>query len=825
MHTVKRKHMSLQLFLCLLEVFHLTDKGYASPVTVPVTLTTTLGDVVGVRQTTGATPVDTFYGIPYAQPPVGPLRFKPPVAPEPWDGAKCGLEKPNSCWQVVDTYFDNFWGANMWNPNTPRSEDCLYLNVWRPACDSGCQPKTIMVWIFGGGFFAGTSTLDVYNAAQLAARNDVIVVTIGFRIGIFGFLYLGNDSAPGNAGLLDQVMALKWVNDNAVNLGGSPDDITIFGESSGAVSVGFHLLSPLSKDLFKYAIMQSASPLAFWSLQDVEFASSRARKLARDLSCNLESASDVLTCLQAVIAEKIVNRTYEYSTEPYLDVAFGPVIDGNFLTDNPVSIIKRGEAKKTRVILGVNKNEGYYFEVYAHKDIFDPLNKNGTISETDYQTILTYLFNNDTAVIQEVKQKYPVDSNNSFSTNIDSITGDMFFKCPVVDFAELYSRHSDAVYMYSFEHRTSQTPWPEWMGVLHGYEIEVIFGLPLAAGSNYTEAEKGLSSLMMKLWTDFAKTGKPSPTDEDQWPEYKPDEQAYVAIDIGGLRTGHKLRDDQCPFMDNNAEETRNTTSLRNLENESNNSNPVLVLDVNESQNRSRIFSSELFTQENNENNSSQMFNYTLPNQEYNSSGPVKTNTNQNSGDITSVFTLENIEDNSSQVLNNTLSNLENNSSGPVKTNTNQNTGDITSQFIGENSEDNSSQVLNNTLLNQENISSGPMQRNTYQNDGDDLSQLFTQESHENASSQVLHNTLPIHEYSSNFSSPGITDNQENTRNFSSPFTFPNQENTVNSSSSVLTNNQENTENSSIPVLTTNQETSGRGLRAEWLSANLMVSG
>lgn len=364
-----------------------------------------------------------------------------------------------------------------------------------------------MVWIFGGGFFAGTSTLDVYNAAQLAARNDVIVVTIGFRIGIFGFLYLGNDSAPGNAGLLDQVMALKWVKDNAVNLGGSPDDITIFGESAGAVSVGFHLLSPLSKDLFKYAIMQSASPLAFWSLQDVEFASSRARKLARDLSCNLESASDVLTCLQAVSAEKIMNRTYEYNTEPFIDVAFGPVIDGNFLTDNPVSIIKRGEAKKTRVILGVNKNEGYYFEVYAHKDIFDPLNKNGTISETDYQTILNYLFNNDTAVIQEVKQKYPVDSNNSFSTNIDSITGDMFFKCPVVDFAELYSRHSDAVYMYSFEHRTSQTPWPEWMGVLHGYEIEVIFGLPLAAGSNYTEAEKGLSSLMMKLWTDFAKTG------------------------------------------------------------------------------------------------------------------------------------------------------------------------------------------------------------------------------------------------------------------------------------------------------------------------------
>ncbi|KAK6982895.1 cholinesterase 1-like isoform X1, partial [Biomphalaria glabrata] len=749
------KQLALQLFIGLFQLFHLTDKGYASPVTIPVTLTTTLGDVVGVRQTTGATPVDTFYGIPFAQPPVGPMRFKTPVAAEPWDGAKCGLEKPNSCWQVVDTYFDNFRGANMWNPNTPRSEDCLYLNVWRPACDSGCQPKTIMVWIFGGGFFAGTSTLDVYNAAQLAARNDVIVVSFGYRVGIFGFLYLGNDSAPGNAGLLDQVMALKWVKDNAVNLGGSPDDITIFGESAGAVSVGFHLLSPLSKDLFKYAIMQSASPLAFWSLQDVEFARSRARKLARDLSCNLESASDVLTCLQAVSAEKIMNRTYEYNTEPFIDVAFGPVIDGNFLTDNPVSIIKRGEAKKTRVILGVNKNEGYYFEVYAHKDIFDPLNKNGTISETDYQTILNYLFNNDTAVIQEVKQKYPVDSNNSFSTNIDSITGDMFFKCPVVDFAELYSRHSDAVYMYSFEHRTSQTPWPEWMGVLHGYEIEVIFGLPLAAGSNYTEAEKGLSSLMMKLWTDFAKTGKPSPTDEDQWPEYKPDVQAYVVIDIDGPRTDHKLRDDQCPFMVNNAEETRNTTSSRSLENDSINSNPVLVLDVNESQNRSRNFSSELFTQENNENNSSQMFNYTLPSQEYNSSDPVKTNTNQNSGDITSLYAHEKIEDNSSQVLNNTLSN-------------------------------------------QENTSSGPMQRNTYQNDGDDLSQLFTQESHENASSQLLYNTLPIHEYSSNFSSPGITDNQENIENALSYLVNDIQGNIGNVSNQELPNAQLNQENSNV---------------------------
>ncbi|KFB35326.1 acetylcholinesterase [Anopheles sinensis] len=217
--------------------------------------------------------VDVWLGIPYAQPPVGPLRFRHPRPAEKWTGVLNTTTPPNSCVQIVDTVFGDFPGATMWNPNTPLSEDCLYINVVAPRP----RPKNaaVMLWIFGGGFYSGTATLDVYDHRALASEENVIVVSLQYRVASLGFLFLGTPEAPGNAGLFDQNLALRWVRDNIHKFGGDPARVTLFGESAGAVSVSLHLLSALSRDLFQRAILQSGSPTAPWALVSREEATLR----------------------------------------------------------------------------------------------------------------------------------------------------------------------------------------------------------------------------------------------------------------------------------------------------------------------------------------------------------------------------------------------------------------------------------------------------------------------------------------------------------------------------------------------------------------------
>lgn len=175
--------------------------------------------------------VDAWFGIPYAQPPIGSLRFKRPHEPSMWQGIKNATKHPNTCFQILDGMFPNFSGSEMWNANTELSEDCLYLNVVVPRP----RPKnaTVMVWIYGGGFYSGTSTLDVYDLRTLAAEENVIMVSMQYRVASLGFLYSGTDDAPGSVGLLDQNLALKWIHRNIHKFGGDRNKVCLFGESAG----------------------------------------------------------------------------------------------------------------------------------------------------------------------------------------------------------------------------------------------------------------------------------------------------------------------------------------------------------------------------------------------------------------------------------------------------------------------------------------------------------------------------------------------------------------------------------------------------------------
>ncbi|VDL92825.1 unnamed protein product [Schistocephalus solidus] len=344
--------------------------------------------------------VHAFLGIPFAQAPIGEFRFAPPkpVEPEFFAGLVNATKLPNSCWQYLPSEFDKANpGARIWLNNTEMSEDCLYLNVWKPAASTSRLP--VMVWIFGGGFFSGTATLDVYSGLQLAARENVIVVSMQYRLGAFGFLYLSPEkrlyprAANGNMGLLDQQLALKWVHDNIASFGGDPTGVTIFGESAGAASVGLHYLSPTSRPLFSRMIMQSSSFFSRWALIPPSAALERSRAFAKGHGCLYSNQTKVIECLQKLPPLDLVNGinhiteartrrrekqlavlfppTDEQSYEQpslYLTIEFSPTIDGVFLPYCPekiISDISRDSEPAPQLLIGTNGKEGMYWLLYG----------------------------------------------------------------------------------------------------------------------------------------------------------------------------------------------------------------------------------------------------------------------------------------------------------------------------------------------------------------------------------------------------------------------------------------------------------------------------
>nr|CDS26690.1 acetylcholinesterase [Hymenolepis microstoma] len=215
--------------------------------------------------------VDAYLGIPFAEPPIGKLRFAPPQPIRPWTGTRNAMTRCKACVQYNFGSFDNAnLAAKIWVNNTEMSEDCLYLNVWTPSSKSDGS-KAVMVWIYGGGYFSGTPNLDIYDGRFLVAMEDVVVVSMNYRLGPFGFLYL-KSHVEGNMGLKDQQLALKWVKDNIAVFNGDPDRITVFGESAGAVSVSLQYLNPNSRSYFNRFILQSGGAFNRWALSTADDA-------------------------------------------------------------------------------------------------------------------------------------------------------------------------------------------------------------------------------------------------------------------------------------------------------------------------------------------------------------------------------------------------------------------------------------------------------------------------------------------------------------------------------------------------------------------------
>ncbi|OCT59426.1 acetylcholinesterase [Xenopus laevis] len=512
-------------------------------------VTTRSGKVRGFRLPVLSSQVSAFLGIPFAEPPLDKMRFRRSEPKKPWTDVWDATAYPNACYQYFDTLYPGFPGMEMWNPNRPMSEDCLYLNIWVP------HPRpsnaTVMVWIYGGGFSTGSSSLDVYDGRYLCHAENVIVVSMNYRVGAFGFLTLapGSSDAPGNVGLFDQRLALQWVQDNIAFFGGDPRTVTIFGESAGAVSVGMHVLSPGSHHLFSKAALQSGSPNTPWATVTPQEARRRTELLGKFLDCRIGNDTELLNCLRVKQPQELID--HEFSVLPAPSVfrfTFVPVPDGDFFPEPPEVLMNMGRFKPCPLLMGINQNEGSYFLLYGAPG-FSKNNESLITREEFLSGVKMSVPHANDIALEAVVMQYTdwADEHAGIKNReaMDQLVGDHNVICPLTYFAGKVSETGNRVYTYVFDHRASNLAWPQWMGVPHGYEIEFVFGLPLDANLNYTPQEEALSRRMMRFWANFARTGDPNDGNDarqQRWPLYTASEQRYIAInnrrqqDLQGIR-------------------------------------------------------------------------------------------------------------------------------------------------------------------------------------------------------------------------------------------------------------------------------------------------
>lgn len=505
---------------------------------------TDLGIYEGVELGDG---VRGFLGVGFARPPASPRRWSAPEAPQAFEGVRPVNAFGPNCFQIA-------------NPDRPGedltediSEDCLYLNIWTLETDAEAD-LPVMVWIHGGGNQNGSGSVALYDGLSFARDQQVVLVTLNYRLGPLG--YLGHEAlnaeAPsgtsGNYGLLDIIAALEWVRAHIAPFGGDPDTVMIFGESAGAVNTCNMIASPLAEGLFHRAAMQSGDcsaslPDLFNETEAGPSAVSVGEEAAVALGCDGEA--DVLACMRAVPPEElydaldpVVARFFGGDADKTL---YAPITDGYVLPGAPETLLQSGEVNPTPLLVGANADEAGLWRVQIEALI---------TGVAAYEFLVEDAFDDDPDLLlngpsAEVIALYPASTEEEAEDAFKQLFGDASFVCNARRAARAMSALGEPVWMYNFQR---VPPFLSAFGAFHGAEIPYVFNT-LNPDSPYAPADEALARELQGYWANFARTGDPDGPGLPNWPPYYASTDEIMVLDAP-LSTDFEFRKEKCDLLD-----------------------------------------------------------------------------------------------------------------------------------------------------------------------------------------------------------------------------------------------------------------------------------
>jgi para-nitrobenzyl esterase len=520
-----------------------STEAAALPNTIDASVAVTGGQLLGFVDEDD---LKQFHGIPFAAPPIGNLRWAPPAAVVPWEGERAATEPGAACMQPQDDS-GSFYGRS----GFAMDEDCLFLNVWtRAKTESDKLP--VMVWIHGGALVTGSG--NIYAGESLTAKG-VVLVTVNYRLGRFGFLAhpeLTAESAKnasGNQGLRDQIAALQWVQQNIARFGGDPDKVTIFGESAGSFSMSLLQASPLTRGLIDGVIGQSGG--AFQPMWFRDKATSYAASAEQDGDTFIQAltadGSEVsLDAARNVPAEQVLEVIQSNPAFSNYDAL--AIVDGDVIPDEVATIFSEGRQIDVPVLIGSNANEGSTFLEY-----FTPIFGQGQAGFNGFAAVTL------PETVDSIGVHYPSESDQTAEAAWADLFSDVLFAYPMRTWARnMETVESDAyLYFFTWAPPVENT---EKYGAFHAGEIGYVFGDVTQFGATPAAADHQLSDMMSSMWTQFAKTGTPNGLGLPQWQAYSSDTEVYMEL---GVNTGmhSKLRMGQMALIETSwAQRRENST-------------------------------------------------------------------------------------------------------------------------------------------------------------------------------------------------------------------------------------------------------------------------
>ncbi|XP_052438359.1 carboxylesterase 3 [Carassius gibelio] len=486
--------------------------------------------------------VEQYLGIPFAAPPVGPLRLAAPGPVQGWEGIRNATQHPSICLQNPDVL--HILAKSMALDFTPTgvSEDCLYLNVYTPSQRSESDKLPVMVWIHGGALVNGGAC--TFDGSSLAAYENIVVVIIQYRLGILGYFSTGDKNSQGNWGFLDQIAALKWVQQNIEGFGGDPQSVTIAGQSAGGTSASFLTLSPMTKGLFQRAIFQSGvATMMGYSVKDLPGLN---KVVANVTECDFSSNEVLTKCIKELTEEQIIRATKKKHTFP------GATVDGEFLKAQPEELLKSKDFHKVPILVGTTNDEfGWMLsQALVSEDVLKRMDR-----ETVKQLMDNFTKNGTPEVNEIIVEKYlkhaqtQEDIRNAFT----EMVGDIFLVIPSITVASYHRDAEVPVYMYEFQHPPSifKDLRPSFVKADHGDELGFVFGACFWDGhikvGTVTEEENQLCRTVMGYWANFIRTGSPNGPGLVHWPVYDKTNK-YMNLDLQ-QNAGQDLKMDKLLFF------------------------------------------------------------------------------------------------------------------------------------------------------------------------------------------------------------------------------------------------------------------------------------